>query len=84
MGFRIQLATLMVARTIEREYDLGGEFAALLQHLVDDVGIYLGMPGQLLQFVFDQLVVLAVGHQGWLDASIMAENLVFAAGTHVS
>ena len=53
MGFDVQVAAFAIARMIQREQYLGRELAALFQHLVDDVGIDLGMLRHLLQFLFD-------------------------------
>ena len=53
MRCRIQMTTLAVARVIQREQHLGGEFAALLQHVVDGVCVDLGVLRQLLQFALD-------------------------------
>ncbi len=49
----VQLAAFAVAAVIQRKQHLRSELGALLQHLIDGVGIHLGVLGYLLQFIFD-------------------------------
>jgi hypothetical protein len=43
------VAAFLVAAAIQRKQDLGAELAAFLQHLVDQLAVDFGMPGQLRQ-----------------------------------
>ena len=46
------VAAFAVAGVVQREQHFGSEFAALFQHLVDDVGVDVGVRRHLLQFFF--------------------------------
>ena len=47
VGGDIEMAALTVTRMIQRKEDVGRKLAALFQHLIDGVGIELGMRRQL-------------------------------------
>ena len=49
----VQVAALAVARVVQGEQHLRGELGALLQHLIDGVGIDLRILRDLFQFVLD-------------------------------
>ena len=50
MRRRIETAALAIARVVQRKDHLGGELAALFEHLVDGPGIDFLIAGQLFQF----------------------------------
>ncbi len=53
MRFLIQMATFAVTGVIQREQHVGSKFPTFFQHLVDDLGIDVGVFRQLFQFCFD-------------------------------
>jgi hypothetical protein len=69
VGGLVVVTAFAIAGMVQREQYLGGEFTALFQHLIDDVGIDLGMLRQLFQFIFymQQLVHDELHIPQWRD-----------------
>ncbi|MNS98059.1 hypothetical protein D3C72_1324140 [compost metagenome] len=76
---RVVVAAFAVAGVVQREQYLGGEFAALFQHLVDDVGVDVGIRRHLLQFFFhlQELMQDELHIPNWRD--VLTHNFLLKA-----